>query len=681
MATPTELRVHGVSGLPPSEILHSLPVSFDLSERAAKVYEPMRDEWDVKAYHWGSLTAGKPITALWILLAPFAMANTAGWMLRNRSKLNLLATRIAALALTGLFFAQAADILLAIPHDAGRTGDTTIVPTVLFAVSVALILFVGLISSQSTFGRRRIGERLCLMCEPARDALADKDADGLDFDDPASWAKIGDKVIWRKHPILHRIRRIHLTVGAATISMVATMNGPTLRIQFWASVAVAVAALAALALTSISPKSRLGLSLTVWLPAAGGLLLVAVGVSLATLDMTDPAVTGNLFSGAGATVLAMVLAVTVSSLPILMSGSYAAAGILVAGASIGTSLGIAGSVIVQSYLTTGAVIGSPNFPNPAKQVSAVGMLLWVLLVAALALVFTRIPLTKLGPLGRIYTIHYEDEAREGRVAGESLLRRVFLRSQMILGITAVFAILTSLLGSLLALDDMVNKGAVLNALTFTMPWKLELSGFGLTFDLGSLPGISILLVVIVPAFVMVRSILGGLRNLDTRRRVGILWDLVSFWPRWYHPLGPPAYGPNAVWRLSEELQEKEPDVLVGHSHGSLISAVALSSLDDPAPEIGLITYGSQLGASYPLMFPDVGLDELVENLDNKLAGRWVNLWRRSDSTGGQHVKALGDRNWHVDVGRGHSEYELAADFRLARKAVTDGHWTAPDKST
>src|SRR5690606_23159480 len=102
-----------------------------------------------------------------------------------------------------------------------------------------------------------------------------------------------------------------------------------------------------------------------------------------------------------------------------------------------------------------------------------------------------------------------------------------------------------------------------------------------------------------------------LNGQDARRQVGILWDLGSFWPRWFHPLGPPAYGPYAVARLQTILAEEKPDVLSAHSQGSLIAAVALSLADEDDRPGLFMTYGSQIGGLYPSLFPGVGTDMLV----------------------------------------------------------------------
>jgi len=54
---PSEPRVHGVSGTPPTDMLYPAPVTYDQGWDLAKVFEPSRDDWEVKAFHWGSLTS------------------------------------------------------------------------------------------------------------------------------------------------------------------------------------------------------------------------------------------------------------------------------------------------------------------------------------------------------------------------------------------------------------------------------------------------------------------------------------------------------------------------------------------------------------------------------------------------------------------------------------------------
>ncbi|MFI1991488.1 hypothetical protein [Actinoplanes sp. NPDC020271] len=81
-----ELRIHGVSGSPPETVLDVPAAGLVAGDRKAGFYR--RRDADgrtagpehgrlVEAYHWGGLTSGGRLRALWLLLAPFALVNAA----------------------------------------------------------------------------------------------------------------------------------------------------------------------------------------------------------------------------------------------------------------------------------------------------------------------------------------------------------------------------------------------------------------------------------------------------------------------------------------------------------------------------------------------------------------------------------------------------------------------------
>ena len=225
--------------------------------------------------------------------------------------------------------------------------------------------------------------------------------------------------------------------------------------------------------------------------------------------------------------------------------------------------------------------------------------------------------------------------------------------------------------------------------------RIGFLGLEATFD--NLTAIAVGLAVILPGSLMLRSILKGIRGGEAgRRQVGILWDLTTFWPRWFSPIGPPSYGPFVVRTLRDRLIRGQPpdaadpgagfDVLGAHSQGSLISGIVLERLVQEAntenerdpervpravvegrlPEI-FVTYGSQLGGLYRLMFPNVGIQSLCASLcDSPVV--WRNLWRPTDPIGGHWVDELGDGNVRVmsNLERGHSNYELTEEYWDAR---------------
>jgi hypothetical protein len=147
------------------------------------------------------------------------------------------------------------------------------------------------------------------------------------------------------------------------------------------------------------------------------------------------------------------------------------------------------------------------------------------------------------------------------------------------------------------------------------------------------------------------------RNRETRRRVAVLWDVVTFWPRASHPLGPPCYGERAVpdlWLRTSRLTDEADVVIAAHSQGSVIAAAAMlmnadaanpSSLDVGerpllSQPVGLLTFGCVLRRLYARNFPAYfGYDTLNLLKDKASAGatpslRWLNLWALTDPLGG-----------------------------------------------
>jgi hypothetical protein len=146
-----------------------------------------------------------------------------------------------------------------------------------------------------------------------------------------------------------------------------------------------------------------------------------------------------------------------------------------------------------------------------------------------------------------------------------------------------------------------------------------------------------------------------------RRTIGVLWDVITFWPRAAHPFAPPCYAERVVPQLlarHEALSRGEGRVLIsGHSQGALIGAAVILQLSEAElANTGLITYGCQFSYLYARAFPaylgSPALGELARRLQvpaesKGIAGtRWINLFRLTDYLG-----STVEVNQYADINR------------------------------
>ncbi|MDQ4142666.1 MAG: hypothetical protein M3198_02815, partial [Actinomycetota bacterium] len=152
------------------------------------------------------------------------------------------------------------------------------------------------------------------------------------------------------------------------------------------------------------------------------------------------------------------------------------------------------------------------------------------------------------------------------------------------------------------------------------------------------------------------------KDTGIRKALGTLWEVTGFFPRRFHPLGPPSYGERAVPELRKRLVHLTNDgkvLILAHSQGTLLCATTLLGfLSDQAPDrlarMRLVTYGSMLQRSYGRSFPDLvrrtslfelkarledtGLDPNAEEFGVPPTGRpprWMNFGRTTDFLGGR----------------------------------------------
>jgi hypothetical protein len=222
----------------------------------------------------------------------------------------------------------------------------------------------------------------------------------------------------------------------------------------------------------------------------------------------------------------------------------------------------------------------------------------------------------------------------------------------------------------------------------------DVSLFGVSLEFGSLREIALSLAVILPAGFIISRLISTLRDAEARRGIAMLWDLGSFWPRWYHPFAAPYYTPIVVPDLqaliAEQIAEPHQGVIVAaHSQGTVIAMASLLAVPDanvPAPpSVALVTYGSPISHLYERLFPSYFSREAITQLQTRFGGearsRWNNLWRDTDPIGGAvdcaavDYDVTGDRESGFEpdvegpVGTGHSHYEKTLMYAAALQRV------------
>lgn len=313
-----ELRLHGMSGTPPRELLYTDPVTYDRSDSHVKVWTKHDDARDfdinVKAFHWGSLTSGNKITAFWILLTPFVFANVSGWMqedndetLWSKSQTSLI--RVAGLGLTGLFVAQIGAVVvglshaLAAPH--GLHARAAAIGGLLLGLSFLVMIWA--LSTRSQVRPLKLGDQVSLIFGSTNsDLLPPEKRDQPDleaeWEDPAPGARLTTPEMWDTHGVLHRLRRVHLAFGFLVAALVveAGVVQPASSWRIWLiSALLALNVLSALVMTAGPHTSSGSLNLALIKVATGLAAGVWLGVVWPLLELPVVAIPVGVIAALG----------------------------------------------------------------------------------------------------------------------------------------------------------------------------------------------------------------------------------------------------------------------------------------------------------------------------------------------------------------------------------------------
>jgi hypothetical protein len=669
----TELIVHGVGGAPPTELLgdfHPLRVSGD---RHAGFYRPKDppergdlnpDDFPREAFAWGGLTSGDSSRALWFLLLPFALMNTSGWMHRpggehtpQRSPMKSLLRLLAALGtvmLVVMFAHLSLDIVgyqcawLQEPcRDthwwlswlngsvfADYPGRVLAVASVVPLAGLSLIWWAG------RFSFARFEEYVAGTSPPP---------------EPGSEPSLGDQDFWRGvHPV-RRLRRLHFQLGLATIAATLALTvaqldrdpwTPIEKGAVWGAVTLVAVLLSLVAHPRSADASRSRLYDTylgrlAWI-AAWGVAAVAVwgaawsAPALPRTDATprlDGLISVETMLTTSQAVLGIVLLVWLLAKPygtsflglgplipqvlawFMIISVWSGAGIRLADWFGDGTADLSRFWFTQATHCTGQAGSQICYPLWFED-AAVAFAGVLVVGAALAFALLRrradrqdIDLVK-SDSGRAANWTTRDEERARRIA------RMHRHSRLV---TRADGLLTVLI--LVGLIAFVWVGVIQADGWRFWSWLVTGSGWLLAF---------------VP-FGVVLIVRLALRSPSARRGIGVVFDVLTFFPVRVHPFSPPCYGERAVpqlaWRVQWLTDPGGGVVIRAHSQGTVLAATALLTGSYATGRAVLITYGSPIEMLYARHFPAY-FGDVVPRLADRLGdGAWVHMYARTDPLG------------------------------------------------
>jgi hypothetical protein len=690
----TELRVHGVSGPPPDSVLDYPADMVTLAQgnatsgfwrrwRLGGSLDDVPHRRRLEAFIWGGLTSRAALQALWLPLLPFSLVNLAHWMLPPYYSTHRFGKAVSYVAISllralGLSFTvtlalagaevtmdlgawqcggtpgclatlQRHDPLGRFLHDPG--------PRLAIAGALLLLVLLVLLLAGNTF-------------EPLRDSLpmkspvVSRDQDGAVLGDPNFW-QVDQSTRWLR--CLHVVAWCTATGAVATGALSAVRPpgnhhyiGSWLagRNLFFLAVAGLLAFWQRYGRGGDGPKRATGYR---WVTlAAAGLLVASLAVTAAYMPLkpggghlTLPYVQDALrLLAVGQAIVLAALAVCVGGLAVWFAresreesltgrpgsppwGPMLGGMFTVVVAVLGWLLGLAQSAgygrWVADRLRGGAAPGSILLPDLYSWVDAGAVLALIVIGGWAACVGVKVVRRTGSEAASI--VAGRPAVPGGEDAGEPTPQeRSRARS------AARFKILAQSVETIpWLLAVMTGAGCVF----LFVCWRVDLTRFGWIKAVASggawviSAGTVGLVVVAYVAF----------RQRATRRIVGILWDVTTFWPRANHPLTPACSAQRAVPQLADRIaaltKEELTDSLVlsAHSQGSVLAAAAVLRLaHDPAhsgalDRMSLLTYGSPLRRLYARGFPAYFSVPVLEEVWEKAGKRWLNLWAETDPIG------------------------------------------------
>nr|WP_228047498.1 hypothetical protein [Saccharopolyspora sp. HNM0983] len=665
------MRVHGVLGTTPDELtdaVASVDVAGDGVGRLVRPADRLRRPVPgpvlatgdrsvpriVEGYVWGGMTSGGSAKATWALLFPFALANVAAWMLppaRSDSRTSLVLSsvlrglmRVSALLLTMLFVAQLSVVtldLVAAQCLGPGAQCLSFVPTAVRELDVL----------RSLLALAPVGLVVLLMhrlSSVSWRVAAEKD----DAPHHSALAPMlpGTNVV--ADPDTPALRAMHVIAALSTVALLA-LGGPLTPAadpRWWCAAALLVVAVVGTVLHD-DPSARRHTLPEQALRAAFGRIprraLMSAAAAVLTAAAVLPGELSGPLPGSGSTVDLITAALVVSCLAVCIvllpaallarpswkssprnlrpwAGGWMSAPVLMSAGLLGTGFGAGLALSVRRALNESGLQLPAAYDDVAVFWGSTTILLIVAAVATIPWVVLARRRAARGEgvipdeVALLHAGRPQDQSAAADAWKWAGLQRRYSHLVLLVvsGILAVSTVLT-----------VVARIIGLPRVT----WSDWLVGVGVV-GLASL------------AIGLLRLVFLAATKREAARYLGVLCDLALFWPREAHPVVPPCYALKVVPEVADRAAEHlaDPDtrvVIVGHSQGSLLAAVATARLLESLPEadrqrVGLVTAGSQLQWAYSRAFPGVVPHDSLRDLAGALGGRWRALCRGTDPIGG-----------------------------------------------
>ena len=683
---------------------------------------PSTDEGVREAYAWGGLTSGSRITsALRLLLLPFSLVNVAGWMLpgatdpsdgaptrpadaagtARRAAAHALVSRLLALALTAYVTLGAVWVATVALGLITTTYSLPLLATADAQARVTLLAVVVLIGLWVAIAHRTARSDQMSGSTAAKVAQAPVAA-------PAHHG-VDVSTLWDGSPITQRLSGIHASVAIACAALLTDsardLASTSAAIGRWAAVASLV--IAALGLIALTSREAWGRSLTRIVrltagPLAFAAAIVAVAAPSSAVSLTrmlvrvGESLTLGMASLAVAVFVLVIIQVVVGPRGGPVTGRLYSSAFTVIG--FGTAItAISGLAVLVTWWLKGRKAES-LVAGLAQTIAIIGL---VSVSATIVIVLLR-----LNPTSQLASVAWFERlratvahARGAIVAGAAAFAigaNVVAASYLLTGGVAdpaklgpgqhgwaswgwfvVGGVIAAVAASRLQSWPARISATVLGSAVITVGAWLAAAAIGAWlshrgFDhyrrvlLASSDEWFVIAAVVAALLAPLGAVIAymwrGSKDQNTRRLVGVLWDLVNFWPRQFHPWAPPPYTDTTIPALADRVSTltHEPGarhvIVSAHSQGAIIAVPALTRLlgsGDPSvgpAKVCLLTYGQLLDCHYRWLFPWVFNPELFTQLEASLEGRWVNLYRITDPLGHPVAAMARERDREISQG-------------------------------